>query len=179
MNKQLGERYQTAEERAEVAEAEVQSASQSRLTELMKLPPLQRLRQLDDPLLTSQDRLKLRNSIETKLKNPSWRRYIKFPRRWAFRRILGYLRYAPAFTILSAIVFPVVGLTYVAWKNTDDVVPLSLPLDVVWTLPNGTEERKVMDAGHNLAVRRWTNTSAVARRWIEKVGYATAKVHTQ
>lgn len=178
MNKQLRQRYQTAEERAETAEEEVQSASQSRLTELMKLPPLKRLRQLDDPLLTSQDRLKLRNSIETKLKNRTSRRYVKFPKRWSFRWILRY-RYAPASVIVSAIVIPLAGLTYVAWKNTDDVVPLSLPLDIVWTLPNGTEERKVIDAGRNLAFRRQTSTSAVARRWIEKVGYATATVHTQ
>lgn len=179
MNKQLRQRYQAAEERAEAAEDEIRNASQSRLTELMKLPPLERLRQLDDPLLTSRDRLKLRSSVETKLKNSSWRRFIKFPRRRSFRRILGYLRYAPAFVIVSAMVFPAVGLTYVAWKNTDDVAPLSLPLDVVWILPNGTEERKVMDAGHNLAFRRHTSTSAVARRWIEKVGYATATVRTQ
>lgn len=176
MNKRLHQRYQTAEERAEAAEAEVQRASESHLAELMKLPPARRLKAIDDPLLTLDDRLKLRNSIEAKLQNRSSLRLIRLPRRWSFRRMLGLLRYAPAFVVVTAIVFPAGALAYLAWKNTDDIVPLSLPLNLVWTLPNGTEEPKVIPAGGNLAIKRLTKTSAVARRWIEKVGYATAAI---
>jgi len=179
MNKPLRQRYQTAEKRVEAAEAEVQRASESRLAELMKLSPLQRLTQIDDPLLTTQDRLKLRNSIETKLENRGPRRFIKFPRRRSFRGTLRLLRYAPALAIVAAVIFPAIALTYMAWKNTDEVVPLSASIDLVWTRPDGTKERKVMTAGGNLAIKPLTRTSAIARRWIEGVGYATAEVRTQ
>lgn len=174
MNKRLHQRYQTAEKRAEAAEAEVHSASERRLAELMKLPPVRRLKAIDDPLLTPNDRLKLRSSIEAKLNNRSSRRSIRLPKRWSFRRMLGLFRYAPAFMILTAIVLPAVTLTYTAWKNTYEVVALSRPLTFLWTLPNGTQERKEISG--NLAIRRLTPPSAVARRWIQKVGYATAEI---
>jgi hypothetical protein len=179
MNKRLRQRYQTAEERAEAAEGDVQRASESRLAELMKLPPLRRLRQIDDPLLTTEDRLKLRNSIEARLDNRGSRRVVKFRRRWSFRKILGYIRYAPALAMVAAVMFPAVALTYMAWKNTGEVVPLSAPIDILWTLPDGTKERKVLPAGGRLAIKPVTTTSAIARRWIEGAGYATAEVLTQ
>lgn len=179
MNKRLRQRYQTAEERAEAAEAEVQRASESRFAELMKLPPLRRLKQIDDPLLTTQDRLKLRNSIEARLDNKGSRSVIKLPRRRSFRQIQGYLRYVPALAMVAAVMFPTVALTFMAWKNTDVVVPLSAPIDLVWTIPDGTKERKVLPAGGRLAIKPVTSTSAIARRWIERTGYATAEVLTQ
>lgn len=179
MNKRLHQRYQTAEERAEAAEADVQRASESRLAELMKLPPARRLKAIDDPLLTPDDRLKLRNSIESKLNNRSSRRSIKLPSRWSFWRMLGLLGYAPAFVVAIAIVFPAGALTYTAWKNTYVVVALLRPYDPLWTLPNGTQERKEMPAGGNLAIKRLTGTSAIARRWIKGAGYATSEITIQ
>ncbi|MBP1092146.1 hypothetical protein [Bradyrhizobium diazoefficiens] len=176
MNKRLQQRYQTAEERAQAAEAEVRRASESRLATLMKLTPGHRLKAIDDPLLTPDDRLKLRNSIEAKLDALSSRRSIKFPSRWSVHGTRASLLYAPTFVIMAAISFPAVALAYKAWKNTDEVVPLSLPLDVLWTLPSGTKERKVMPAGSKLAIKRLTETSAIARRWIEGVGYATSEI---
>lgn len=173
MNKPLRQRYQTAKERAEAAEAEVQRASESRLAELMKLPPARRLNAIDDPLLTPDDRLKLRKSIEAKLKNRSSRRSIKLHSKWSFRRTRGLLRHAPALAIAIGIVFPAGALTYTAWKNTYEVVALSRPFAPLWTLPDGTQERKEIPAGGNLAIKRLTGTSAIARRWIERAGYAT------
>jgi hypothetical protein len=179
MNKPLRQRYQTAEERVEAAEAEVRRASESRFAELMKLPSPQRLRQIDDPLLTTQDRLKLRNSIEAKLDNRGPRGGVKFPWRWSFRSSRRLLRYVPRVAIIVAIIFPAGMLTYKAWKNTDEVVPLSQSIDFNWTLPDGTKERKVMRAGGNLAIKYKSDTSAIARRWIEGQGYATAEVNIQ
>jgi hypothetical protein len=91
----------------------------------------------------------------------------------------GSLQYAPAFVIAATITFPAITLAYEAWKNTDEVVPLSLPLDLVWTLPNGIRERKVMPAGGNLAIKRLSETSAIARRWIERKGYTTSEIRIQ
>lgn len=179
MNKRLHQRYQTAEERAEAAQAEVRHASESRLAALMKLPPGHRLKAIDDPLLTPDDRLKLRNSIEAKLNNRSSRRPIKLLSRWFFRGMPRLIRYAPAFVIAIAIVFPAGALTYTARKNTYEVVALSRPFDPLWTLPNGTQERKEMPAGGNLAIKRLTGTSAVARRWIKGAGYATSEITIQ
>lgn len=176
MNKRLRQRYRAAEQRAKASEAEVQRVSESRLAELMKLSPLRRFQQIDDPLLTPDDRLKLRNSIEAKLDELSSRPSIKVPRRWSFRGMRAALRYAPTILIMTAITFPTAALAYKAWKNTDEVVSLSLPLDLLWTLPSGTKERKVMPAGSNLAIKRVTETSAIARRWIEGVGYATSEI---
>jgi hypothetical protein len=179
MNKRLRQRYQTAEERADAAEAEVQRASENRLAQLMKLPPVQRLRQIDDALLTAQDRLKLRNSIEARLDNRGSPSVITFPKRRSFREMLRYLRYAPALATAATVVLPAAALTFIAWKNTDRVVPLSTPIDLVWTLPDGNRERKMMPAGSRLAIKPATNTSAIARRWIAGVGYATALVLTR
>ncbi|MBW5435355.1 hypothetical protein FXB41_11360 [Bradyrhizobium canariense] len=179
MNKRLRQRYQTANERAEAAEAEVQRASESRLAELMELPPARRLNAIDDPLLTRDDRLKLRNSIEAKLKNRSSRRSIKLPSTWSLRRMRGLLRHAPALAIAIVFIFPAGALTYTAWKNTYEVVALSRPFAPLWTLPNGTQERKEMPAGGNLAIKRLTGTSAIARRWIEGAGYATYETTVQ
>lgn len=181
MNEHLGRlsaRYKKAEGRVGAAEAEVRGASENRLAELLKLPPLQRLRQIDDPILTQQDRLTLRRSMEARLRQGR-RIAIPFPRRSLFRGSRRWRRYIPTLLILAAAVAVSGMLTYKAWQNTYQVLPLSAPVDFDWTLPDGTKQRKVMPAGGNLAVKFLTDTSAIARRWIEREGYATAKVNIQ
>ncbi|MGY4349742.1 hypothetical protein ACVWXM_006235 [Bradyrhizobium sp. GM7.3] len=170
----LSTRYKVAEDRVEAAEAEVRRASAGRLAELMKLPPRQRLQRIDDPILTTQDRLKLRRSIEVRL--PQSRR-IKIPFASAsFRRSKRWVRSAPTLVILIAACALPSLLAYRAWKNTDEIIPLYAPLALDWTLPDGSHEPKVMPAGGNLAIRPFTSTSAIARRWILGKGYATAEV---
>lgn len=176
LQRRLSARYKTAEERVEAAETEVERASARRLAELMKLPPQQRLKQIEDPILTAQDRLKLRRTMDAIL-NRGWRDALKFPTKSPFRRSRRWLRYMPALVLLIATVAPLGMLAYRAWENTDQVVPLSEPIDLDWTLPSGTKQRKTMPAGGNLAIRPLTSTSAIARRWIEREGYATAEVN--
>jgi hypothetical protein len=176
IQRRLSARYTAAEERVEAAETDLEHASARRLTELMELPPLQRLQQIEDPILIAQDRVKLRRTVETIL-NPGRRRALKFPARSPFRRSRKWLRYMPALVLLIATVAPLGMLAYRAWENTDQVVPLLEPINLDWTLPNRTKQRKTMPAGGNLAIRPLTSTSAIARRWIEREGYATAEVN--
>src|SRR3982751_699756 len=96
----------------------------------------------------------------------------------SFRRSLKLLGYAPSFGIAIAVVCAGV-LTHRAWKNTYEVVALSTPFDPLWTLPNGTQERKEIPAGGNLAIKRLTGRTAIARRWIEGAGYATYETTIQ
>src|SRR5260370_265997 len=138
LQRRLSARYKTAEERAEAAETEVERVSARRLAELMKLPPLQRLQQIEDPILTTQDRLKLRRTMDAILRR-GWRDALKFPTKSLFRRSRRWLRYMPALVLLIATVASLGTLAYRAWENTDQVVPLLEPIDLDWTLPNVTK----------------------------------------
>ena len=171
----LSARFDAAESRVKAAEAEVRRASKSRLADLLKLPVKQRFQQLEDPVLTPQDRLKLRRSIEASL--PRGRSFrIPFARQGLLRRSKQWLRSTPRLAV-TIVAGSVPGLfVALAGKNTYQTTLLTEPLPLEWTLPNGSHELKAMLAGGNLAVRPVDSTSAVARRWIPGKGYATAPV---
>jgi len=176
MNELLRRRYKTAEKRAADAEAELRRASEHRLAELMKLPPRRRLGQIEDPALTTADRLKLRRSIAGNLRHK--KQYaLLFGGRPLLIRLLRTTRYVPTAAAVTAVVAPILIAVNMAWNNTDDVIVLPQPIELNWRLPSGATERKVMPADARLAIAPQSGTLAVARRWIEGQGYATAQVN--
>lgn len=174
----LNLRYKAAEKRAKEAETAVQRASGARLAEIMELQPQQRLEHIEDDALTSADRSKLRKSLSASLRHRK-SDGLKFATRSLFRRSRNWPRYVPTTIGLAAIILPLGFLTHTAWNNTDEIVVLPQAIDFNWTLPGGANERKVMPAGAHLAISPRSGKPAIARRWIEGQGYATAEVNVQ
>ena len=175
LGRRLSTLYRQAEERVNAAEAEVQRASERRLSELMKLPPQRRLEQIEDPTLTTSDRLKLRRSIAGKLRHR--KRYaLLFGGRLVAGKLCGLVRYLPRAAAVAAVLVPLLVAVEMAWNNTDEIIILPQPIEFNWRLPSGEMQPKVMPAGAHLAIARQSGSSAIARRWIEGEGYATAAV---
>lgn len=173
--RKLSARYQSAESRVDAVEAEIRRASEIRLAELMKLPPRRRLKQIEDPALTTADRLKLRRSIAGHLRHR--KQYaLLFGSRFVLTRLRGWLRYAPRALAVTAVIVPLVLVVNRARNNTDEVITLSYPIDPDWRLPSGVTEHKPMPAGARLAIARQSGSAAIARRWVEGQGYATARI---
>lgn len=175
LRRRLSTLYRQAEERVNAAEAQVQHASERRLAELMKLPPRRRLAQIEDPTLTSSDRLKLRRSIAGNLRHR--KRYaLLFGSRLVVGKLRGLFRYLPRAAAVAAVLLPLLITVEMARSNTDEIIILPQPIELNWRLPSGDMDPKVMPAGAHLAIARQSGSSAIARRWIEGQGYATAPV---
>lgn len=174
--RKLSARYQSAESRVDAVEAEFRRASERRLAELMKLTPRQRLEQIDDPALTTADRLKLRRSIAGSLQHRN-RYALLFSSRVVVTAVRGWVRYVPRAIVVAAVIVPFVLVVNRARTNTDEVIILPQPIQVQWRLPSGGIEPGFIPVGAHLAVARQSDSPAIARHWIEREGYATAKVN--
>jgi hypothetical protein len=174
----LNLRYKGAERGVKDAESAVERASGVRLAALMKLQPQQRLEHIEDDNLTRADRSKLRKSLSASLRHRKRDRF-KFGTRSLIRRIRNPRRYIAATVALAAVVLPLGFLIHTAEKNTDEIVVLPQAIDFSWTLPSGTKEQKIMPVGAHLAIALRPGKPAVARRWIEGQGYATAEVNVR
>lgn len=167
--------YQAAETRVETAEAEIQKASECRLSELMRREPRQRLEQIEDPTLTAADRLKLRRSIAGNLRHGK-RHAFFFGSRAIHTQLRGWIRYMPAAVAVTAVIAPTAFAAKMAYNNTDKLVIVEQPGEVEWILPSGAIQRQILPAGARLAIARQSDSVAIARSWIEGQGYATARI---
>jgi len=176
----LNARYEEGKKQLENAKEAVRRVSKNRLAELMKLPELERFRQLDDPDLTKPDRAKLRRSIAASLQHGKMKLLVlRGGFRW--RRVARWLRYrrATAMAVVLAAA-PLCFLAAIAWKNTGEVIVLPAPMALDWKLPSGAAERTILAAGDRLVIVS-QSSSEVARRWIKDEaikdqGYATSPV---
>jgi hypothetical protein len=172
----LNARYADGKKQLEKAKEAVRLVSKQRLAELMKLPERQRFEQLDDPDLTKPDRTKLQQSIAATLQHRKLDFFISSGGlRW--RGMGRWVRYrGPTAIAVLVVLAPLFSLTAIAWRNTPEMVIVPNPLTLDWKLPSGSMERTTLRVGDRLALFRQSGTSALARRWIDKTGYATSPV---
>lgn len=175
LRRRLSTLYRQAEERVNAAAAEVQSTSERRLAELIKLPPQRRLEQMEDPTLTPSDRLKLCRSIAGNLRHRKLYALL-FGSRLVAGKLRGLVRYLPRATAVATVLAPLLTVVKTSWNDTDEIIILPQPIELNWRLPSGEMQPMVMPAGAHLAIARQSGSSAIARRWIEGQGYATAAV---
>ena len=172
----LNARYEDAKKRREQAEETVRRLSKQRLAELMKLPDRRRFEQLNNPDLTKPDRTKLQQSIAASLQHGKLD-FFKSRGSLQWRGMSRWLRYRGTTAIVVVVVLvPLCALTAMAWRNTPEMVTVPNALTLDWKLPSGVLERTTLHVGDRLALFRQSGTSALARRWIEKTGYATSPV---
>jgi len=177
----LNARYEEGKKQLENAKEAVGRVSKNRLAELMKLPELERFRQLDDPDLTKPDRAKLRRSIAASLQHGKMALWaLRGGSRW--RQVTQWVRYrgTTAMTV-AAVATPLCFLGAIAWKNTAEVIVLPAPIALDWKLPSGAQERTNLAAGDRLVIVSQSGND-VARRWIKDQankdqGYATSRVN--
>lgn len=175
MTKLLRQRYRKAEERVEAADIEIRRASARRLAELMKLSSKERLAQIDDQILTAEDRQKLRRSIAGSLRHRKWNAPL-FISRAVFSKLRSWARFLPSTALVAAVIITLSAAVLEAQKNTYEVIVIPKSIEIDWLLPSGKIQKQVVPAGARLAVAWQSGALLIARRWIEGQGYATAKI---
>lgn len=157
------------------AEQDVIRVSRAHLATLMASPPRHRMAHLNDPKLTSADRVALANSVRSALP-ASFR--LKFPG-WRPTRLLrgswlgcGY----KCITALVVLVACAVAATF-AWRNTGTRLVGSDDTWIVdWRLPDGAILRGAWNARMPAVAMRAKNGTVVLRLWLNGRGYATTEV---
>lgn len=163
-----------AAERA--ATRRVQQASRTRLAELLRLPPRERLARLDDPALVGPDRVSLRRSLQADLVRPR-RRWLPGGRLRSLGRRLGT---ALLRQLLHPAVLGLAGLggvwLHVAWSNTPRVAASTQALAANLIGPDGRVQSYTVPAWSWVAVERVGSDMAQIRVWYSGQGYGRGSV---
>lgn len=176
MSEGLRQRYRDAEERVEAVNDKIRRASNRRLAELMKLPPKQRLAQIEDQILTAEDRKSLRQSIAGSLRHRRWHALL-FASKTIVASFRRWRQQYFAVVVIALAIIPLVAAAMKAKESTYKAIMIPEPIELDWRLPSGLVEREVVPAGHRLAVSKQSGSFVIARRWIPGQGYAISHLN--
>lgn len=169
-------RLRAAQTAERAATRRVQQASRARLTEILRLPPRERLTHLDDPALVGPDRVSLRRSLQAGLARPR--------RRWHPSRRLQALARRLGVSALRQLLHPaVLGLAgiagvwlHMAWSNTPRVALSTQVLAGNVVGPDGLVQRYAFPARSWVPVERLDAQTAQVRVWYTRQGYGHGAV---
>ncbi|MCX7322626.1 MAG: hypothetical protein NT113_25205 [Hyphomicrobiales bacterium] len=172
----LSVRYQQAAQRLSEAERKIIEVSAKRLGDLMRLPPIEQLRAIDDPDLIPSDRKKLRQALASNLRRSNtsaltWRAV----RSWrGFSHALA--THSVTGIIGSLFFLPVCAALFLVWKNTASVVTIPTSIIVEWQNPSGDNSSSVLPAGQKIGIIHNLDGTYLVRHWLPSQGYATSPV---
>ena len=169
-------RLRAAQKAERAATRRVQQASRARLTEILRLPPRERLTHLDDPALVGPDRVSLRRSLQAGLARPR--------RRWHPSRRLQALARWLGLSALRQLLHPaVLGLAgiagvwlHMAWSNTPRVALSTQVLASNVVGPDGLVQGYAFPARSWVPVERLDAQTAQVRVWYTRQGYGHGAV---
>ena len=171
--------FRSAQADVDASRKRLRDASAARLDELLKLPPAGRVQALRDPALTAFDRASLERSIEDALPKRTVR-LPRLPRRWSLSaRSLGWFGWRHRQGLLRTMVAvgPVAFFAVSARMHTPPrgalPVVFAIPLNVQWTMPDGSVSAAVDDPAGTQAVWYKTGSRTDLRMWFSGRGYGT------
>jgi hypothetical protein len=168
----LQAQYASTRARLHQADDDVRRTSRARLTELMNLPPGERLAHLRDPALTTEDSASLERSVAAQLSRP------RSPavRHTSTNRLGIQLGCSlTSLAVNTVVMVPLCLWAALAWSNTATLYEVGQPLDVKWKYPSGAIRPYTIAPGVKVPlVHRWGTTSYF-RYWVAGQGYLTAK----
>jgi len=165
------DRLRAAREAERAAARRVSAASRTRLTELLRLVPRDRMAHLDDPALTGPDRVSLRRSIQVALAKPRrrWRpngRMLARGRRFGVWLLRGVLH--PAVLALLVVAG---GWFELARRATPQVGRTLQPLATNLSGPRGFVMTYTVPANSWVAIDSLERDLAWIRVWEPRQGY--------
>lgn len=170
------DRVRDAQEAERAAARRVREASRTRLTELLRLAPHERMAHLDDSALTGPDRVGLRRSIQATLAKPRRRWWLQ-GRLLARGRRLGIALLRGA--LHPAVLIPLViagGWFELARRATPQIGRTLRPLVTDLSEPRGFVTTYTIPANTWVPVERLEGDLAWIRVWDQRQGYLRGAV---